>query len=687
MHDASSRGDASDAEEALRFQGQLLDAVGEAVIATDLDGIVRYWGPTAERLYGWSPQQALGRRVTDLNVVDDNIELARDIMAQVRQGRTWTGRFEVRRADGSRLPVLVTDAPFYDATGQVAGIIGSSTDITDLVRSEQLLARHAEQQTAIAELGRYALSADKARAVAAEAERSIDELLGEDVRVRVRWSADGHVQPPADHDTCLRVEIGPATDLVVTCGGEATLEEQDQEFVRAMAHVVSAAVRHQITAHQLEHLATHDALTGLPNRTLFVDRLEQARASAQRTGKRYAVLLLNLDGYKLITDGLSHDVGEEVLRLVADRLQGNVRPADTVARFGGDEYAVLCPDIRDDAATDELTTRIQASLQAPVVTSTGHELTTTASLGVVLGDEQSTSAALLRDVDAAMHRAKDNGRNRLEWFDAEIQDKALTRLRVANTARDALANGGVDVHYHPIVRLATGKIVGVEALARLHLPSGETISPAEFIPVAEELGLIRDLGAQVLRRACGDAAQWLSHDPAFLVSVNLSPRQFTDDELVDTVAEVVAESGIPADNLWLEITESALLAGPNVHSVMARLRQLGVHLAIDDFGTGYSSLAHLRHTPADALKIDRSFVAGLVDDPHDRALVVAAIELARTFGLVTIAEGVETDQQWEHLAALGSELGQGYLWSRPVPAAGIARLLDHQRAATLPQPG
>ncbi len=658
-----------------RFQAQLLDAVGEAVIATDLEGTVVYWNPAAERLYGWDKGEAVGRDIVDLTVAEPTREQAAEILAQVRAGKTWTGRYDARRADGTLVPVWVTDAPFYDADGRLAGIIGVSSDISELEATRMALAGRVRQQAVVAELGQYVLHSDDPRALAVEAERKVNDLLGPSCRVQVRWSPHPGAEAGVEDDGLLHVPIAAVGELcVIRVDNEARLEDEDEEFLRAVAHVLSAVVRHQEATHELEHLATHDPLTGLPNRTLFTDRLKLASAAASRTGQGYTVLFLDLDGFKTINDSLGHGAGDEILQTTATRLRGVLRPADTVARFGGDEFAILCPELDTRSAAFEVAQRVQETLTTPFDTSHG-QLTVTASIGIVLGDDTAEPITLLRDVDAAMYAAKDRGRNRIEHFDTHLHERATQRLKTTGDLRDALASDGVVVHYQPTVELATGKLVGVEALVRLRQSDGSLLPPDAFIDIAEDAGLIGALGQRVLEIACTDTADWLAADPDFMVAVNLSAHQFADPQLADTITRTLDAAGIPAANLWLEITESALLTGPHVHSAIRSLSLRGVNFAIDDFGTGYSSLAHLRDTPVDALKIDRGFVAGLIDSPRDRALIVASLDLARAFGLYITAEGVETHPQRRELTQLGCHYAQGYLWSTPVAAEHITTMM------------
>ncbi len=658
-----------------RFQSQLLEAVAEAVIATDLEGVVVYWNPAAEHLYGWPASEALGRNLAELTISDPTDAQPAEIIQRVLAGERSTGGYEARRRDGSIVPVWATDAAFYDAGGRPAGIIAVSSDISELEVARARLAVRVRQLAVVAELGRYALDSDNPRAVGVEAERRVNELLGSTIRARMRWSPRPDPSPGHDDPGLLQIPVtATASLLVVSTDGRERLDVDDEEFLRSVANVISASVRHHDATSDLAHLATHDSLTGLPNRALFTDRLGLARAAATRTGRGYAVLFLDFDGFKTINDSLGHDAGDEILRIAANRLQATLRAADTVARFGGDEFAILCPELDAELTANELGRRVRKALATPFETTYG-PLTMTASIGIASGDGTSEPSELIRDADMAMYAAKDSGRDRIECFDASLHKLADQRLSTVRQVRDALAGDGIVVRYQPTIELSTGELVGVEALARLRRPDGSLLPPAAFIDIAEETGLIGALGKRVLEITCADAAEWRVTDPAFEVAVNVSPRQFADPHLADTIARTLDATGLPATNLWLEITESALLTSPQVHTAIRTLRLLGVNFAIDDFGTGYSSLAHLRNTPVDALKIDRSFVAGLLDNPRDRALIVASLDLARAFNLLSVAEGVETDQQRAELTRLGCQNAQGYLWSRPVAAQHITSMI------------
>jgi diguanylate cyclase (GGDEF)-like protein/PAS domain S-box-containing protein len=442
---------------------------------------------------------------------------------------------------------------------------------------------------------------------------------------------------------------------------------------------------HDITSRKraeeaLQHQALHDPLTGLPNRLLLQDRLEHALGRIRRTGSgTVGVVFVDLDRFKDVNDTLGHSSGDQLLAETARRLTARVRPSDTVARFGGDEFVVLLDGVDADSALPAAE-RLLGAFDVPFrIGQRDHHVT--ASAGVVVTDSECDVEALLRDADAAMYQAKSRGRARIERFDAPLRERLLRTLTLAEELRTALASGGLHLAYQPVFDLAAGAIVGTEALLRWTHPVHGRISPADVIPIAEEHGLIVPLGSWVLDEALRQLRAWQDerpeHPPMF-VAVNVSVHQLIEGDLVGTVRTLLARYGLRPEQLCLELTESALMAEPDASSAaLGELRDLGVGLAIDDFGTGYSSLAYLRNLPVTTLKVDRSFVTGLGRDARDSRVIAAIIGLAHEFGMRTVAEGVETVRQLTELRALGCTAAQGYYLLRPLPPEEIS---DLQRA-------
>jgi len=431
---------------------------------------------------------------------------------------------------------------------------------------------------------------------------------------------------------------------------------------------------------QLAHQAFHDALTGLPNRALFMERLRHALARAQRQATTVGVIFLDLDNFKVVNDSLGHEAGDSLLVAVAGRLSACLRAGDTVARLGGDEFTVLLEDLAGDDQLLGLAERITQVLHAPLLIG-GREIVTTGSLGIAasVGDSRLPDE-LLREADTAMYRAKANGKARSIVFDRSMDALALDRLNLETDLRRALEAGEFRLHYQPIVSLKSGALCEVEALLRWEHPERGLIPPGKFIPLAEEIGLIVPLGLWVLREACRQTRAWNEGlgdgKPVLTVSVNVSARQLKTPDFVALVAEVLEETGLGAERLKLEITESVMMQ--EAEATIAKLhalKALGIRLAVDDFGTGYSSMAYLSSLPIDTLKIDRAFVSKMGQHAEDAAIVRAIVMLAKTLHLSITSEGIETVEQLAQLRALECDQGQGYHFSRPLPADQLQALL------------
>jgi diguanylate cyclase (GGDEF)-like protein/PAS domain S-box-containing protein len=434
---------------------------------------------------------------------------------------------------------------------------------------------------------------------------------------------------------------------------------------------------------RVRHLAHHDALTGLPNRVLLTDRITQALALAQRNDTRAAVMFLDLDRFKNVNDSLGHSAGDKLLQEVATRLKAAMRASDTVSRLGGDEFVILMPDAADQAAIAVAARKVLEAIGRPYQVD-GHELTSTPSLGIAVypADGQDVET-LLRNADAAMYHAKESGRNNYQFFTQDMNARALERLSLERSLRRALQRDELRLHYQPQYDLGTGRIVGVEALIRWEHPVEGLVSPARFMPFAEETGLILPIGAWVLQKACCQNRDWQREGlPAVRMSVNISAVQFRQAGFAETVRQALADSGLDARYLELEVTESVIMHDADrVTATLGELKQMGLELAIDDFGTGYSSLNYLKRFPIDRLKIDQSFVRDIPSDGEDAAIISAIIGLTRNLGLRTIAEGVETHEQLEFLRGQGCDEVQGYLLSRPLAPLACAQLLREGQAA------
>jgi len=440
-------------------------------------------------------------------------------------------------------------------------------------------------------------------------------------------------------------------------------------------------------AEQLRHQAFHDPLTDLANRALFHDRLEHALTRLDRRGGRLAVLLLDLDAFKTVNDTLGHAVGDQLLAMVAERLRAAMRPSDTVARLGGDEFVVLIEDVTGPAEAVAATQRLLGALAAPIPLAS-RDIPIRTSVGIVIAGPGAEPGDLLRDADVAMYQAKGDGGNGFRVFDPSMRAAVVDRAELEADLRQALDHDQFRLRYQPIVDLRSGRVTGLEALVRWQHPTRGLLAPGSFIPLAEETGLLVGIGAWVLHHACQQTRYWQATIPGceqLGISVNLSAVQLAQPHLAGEVAQTLATTGLEPRHLTLELTESLLITDVDTTTItLAELDGLGVRLAIDDFGTGYSSLSYLRRLPVDVLKIDKAFVDEVASSPDAAALTQAVIELATTFGLATVAEGIEQLDQLERLRDLGCQLGQGYYFAKPLDAEQLAGLL-HARQELAPQ--
>ena len=453
---------------------------------------------------------------------------------------------------------------------------------------------------------------------------------------------------------------------------------REQVDARGLARAIDHAIERSRTQAQIAHQALHDPLTGLANRALFEDRLRQATARVRRHGNCVAVLFCDLDRFKVVNDTFGHAAGDDLLVAVAERIAGVLRTQDTAARIGGDEFAVLCEDVNGTHHALAIAERLLAELRAPFPGV--DDIPISASVGLAIAQEGTERPeALLREADSAMYRAKERGGGVAELFDDAMRGRAARRIELQEALRRGLERGEMRLHYQPRVRLATGEVVGVEALVRWQHPERGLLSPAEFLPVAEESGLIAPLGGWVIRESCRQAARWADarRGAAPLpVAVNLTARQCAQPDLLSVVRSAVDASGIDPSGLRLEVTESAVLSDYEANlAVLRALRDLGLSIAIDDFGAGPSSLAALQQLPVDVVTVDRSLVGGIERDRGGAAMLGGIVGLAHALGLRIVAEGVEEVAQVDRLRALGCDQGQGFFFARPSEADALVGLL------------
>jgi diguanylate cyclase (GGDEF)-like protein/PAS domain S-box-containing protein len=623
---------------------------------------------------------------------------------------------------------------------------GMLHDITDRKAVEAELERRAAQQAAVALLGEHALegasTTDLMQEAVAGAARMLDaeisavwEFLPDEHSLVLRsgigwpdtevgrlrypagegsqagytllsgapvvvedWDAEGRFEQPNFRGrrtgAGLSVKIeggsrGPFGVLVIQSMRPRRFAGGDIDFLQSLANVLADALERQAVEDAIRERAVHDPLTGLPNRVLFVDRLEHALARLGRQESLAAILFLDLDHFKLVNDSLGHHIGDELLAAASPRLKHALRSSDTVARFGGDEFGILLEDIASERDAIDTAERIAATFARPFVLS-GSEHFVTTSIGIALATGGERADELIRDADAAMYRAKERGRARYEVFDEGMRGRAIARLRMENDLRRALERDQLRLEYQPVVSLTNFQVVGVEALLRWHHPERGEIPPSEFIPIAEENGLIEPIGRWVLESACRQAAEWYSARPDAApigMSVNLSAVQVARRTLPGVVRAALTSTGLDPACLSLEITETVMVRDADgLKDILHALKALGVRLVLDDFGTGYSSLSYLTRLPLDVLKVDRSFVDGLGSDARDTAITETIIAMSRALSLDVVAEGVETAAQVNELSRLGCALAQGFHFSGAVPAAEITQALE-QGPAWLPSAG
>jgi diguanylate cyclase (GGDEF)-like protein/PAS domain S-box-containing protein len=726
--------DAEQMRRSERWAKALVQGGSDLVVVADYEGTVTYASPALEEVLGYLPEEFVGMKQTHL-LRGDEADEGRDLISAAVNEGLLTDSYELRtqHKDGSwRILNFVMTNMLDDPA--VEGLVFNIRDVTSRRVVEDLLSEQAELLEAIARGAPLEITLQKITQmiehVMSEASCSIG-IFDPDGSIRVRAAPSlprqivsllDELAPDSEAGIELRRSGGEAItyDLTVDNGlgpasmfrshgfsvcraapvlapgsGEllgalsvfhpetAKLSRLEADLLDRALNLAAIAIERRRFESTLEYQALYDPLTGLPNRTLLHSRIEDALTRSGRLDTGVAVLFVDLDRFKVINDSVGHALGDQLLIEVTERFKEPLRPGDTLGRFGGDEFMIVCGRIADEAAAAEAAKSFMTQLEKPIKID-GGEIYVTASIGIAFDGEGTVSAeSLIRNADVAMYRAKDQGRNQLVVFQERLDLQAVEQLALEQAIRHAIDNEEFELYFQPAVRLSDGAMTHVEALIRWHRPGKGLVFPGVFIPLAEETGLIVPLGWWVLEEACRQAVAWprLPSGGEVEVAVNLSAKQLASPELIPIVSRVLQTSGLAPHRLCFEVTESALVHDvEQAKAALLHIKSLGVRLAIDDFGTGYASLDYVRHfSMADYLKIDRSFVEGVEKEgSQEAAIVTAAIALARSLGLTVIAEGVETLFQMEALRDLECDLAQGYLFSRPVPVDAAIELLCSQ---------
>jgi diguanylate cyclase (GGDEF)-like protein/PAS domain S-box-containing protein len=654
--------------------------------------------PEMAQLMDFSSEQTIvpGAQWRKSIVPEDRALMASALAAANENDVPFDLEFRIALKDGSQRWLYSRGAVSRDASGKALHMYGASIDVTESKRREEQLGYQAHllenvQDAVMATDEHFTLRAWNKGAEQMFGWRA-DEVLGRKVHEVVR---SAHSEEQLDQVLRELSESGQqhtdavkyhkdgspiyAEELTIALRGE---QGEISGYLSIMRDLTERKESERLRRSEarLRYQAFHDLLTGLANRHLFLEHLEQALRRTGRTrGRKVAVLFMDLDNFKVINDSLGHQVGDVLLTAVSERLQGCLRPQDTLARFGGDEFTVLLEEVANPNEAVRVAERILETFRSPFVLD-GREVVVTVSIGIALGTASTkNSEELLRDADTAMYRAKAQGTLKYEFFDRGMYERTLVRRNVENDLWRALENDEFEVHYQPIVNLGTDEVWGVEALVRWQHPEKGLLHPSQFVPLAERNGLIVPLGKLAMEDACKLAKELQRSRPRLrplVAGVNYSARQLEHPDSTHAVEELLRRIGLQAGLLHLDITETAYISAAAAHeSNLDKLKGLGVGISIDDFGMGYSSLSYLKRLPADTLKVDKSFVAGLGEDVRDTAIVQMVIDLAHTFGMEAVAEGVERKKQAEQLKEMGCDMAQGYYFARPLPPEELSEFL------------
>ena len=721
------------------FRGRFLDNEQRFVLAfersatpmtlTGLDGRVIQANDAFCSLLGRSASEVIGMSDSSFSHPCDRDAASGFFERALDPG--WSARSErcLLRADGTAVWVDLVSSLVSDQRGRPLYYFEQALDVTARRAAEVRVARSAAQHAAIASIGRAAVQGAELNALCAEVASAAAGLLELELAVvleRLPESPCGRVR--AAHGIAAErwgnapVERLPVVEFTLACGEPVIVEDwaeetrfrisdperelsaasavavlirghrepfgvllceseqsgkftdDDVNFLRGLANMLAATIEQRHAQEEALHASLHDSLTGLPNRVLLADLLRRSLQQPHRPRTSVAVAFIDLDQFKLVNDSLGHEVGDQLLRDVVTRLSSGLRVSDTLARFTSDEFVVLCEELPNERAAMRVAQRLLDTLATPFQIA-GEEITINATVGIAVAGDNDSAHILLRDAEAAMHRAKERSRGGYELFDPEIHARNIGRLRSENALRRAIGTDQLSLVYQPVINMRTGAIDSVEALLRWQHPERGAVSPLEFIPIAEESGMIIPIGRQVLRDSTRQLATWRSEGHQISVSVNISARQLYDDALIELLAATLQSSGVPPESLTLELTETALVADGDVAlRVLRAAKNLGVLLALDDYGTGYASLSYLSRYPFDIVKLDQTLIQMIEKSRKDEIIVASTIDMGHALGLTLVAEGVETHGQDAKLHELGCDLVQGYHHAKPMHPSELEAL-------------
>ncbi|MDP9336151.1 MAG: EAL domain-containing protein [Actinomycetota bacterium] len=675
--------------------GELVGARGRAaalsqdssdvVAITNPESGLSWVSPSVEATLGYPAEEMIGGCAVDLVHPDDVGCIVERFLAVADDASDVpTVELRLRRSDGAYQWFQCSIANRLDDP-DIRGVVLSMHDIDAHRRSEDALRMSELRMRSILETAADAIITSDDTGAILEFNKAAERIFRVSASDVIGGRYTDLLPESAEYRIWLQKSLGaaptevPLEVVTVRADGEEfeariSISETTIEGRTLTTAIVRDVTKEKEASRALEQRGLYDELTGLASRKLLIDRLDEAIRRAKRHHTGVGVVLLDLDRFKHVNDSLGHDVGDALLVEVAERLWSGAGQGNTVARLGGDEFVVLCDEVRDIDEISDLAGHLDEVLRAPFVLG-ADEVMLTASIGIAVWDGGDDPAdELVRHADAAMYRAKDRGRGRVELFDERMQTLVSARLDLESALRRAIDRDEIVAYYQPIVAFASGRTAHLEALVRWQRPGEQLVPPDQFIGIAEETGLIRPIGEWMLRRAAHDCALWQDVAPGVGVSVNVSPKQFDSHSVVEAVEAALRETGLAPELLGLEITESVLVDDADeTIALLEELKALGVRIALDDFGTGYSSLTYLHRLPIDELKIDRSFVAVLEEEDSDLVLLQIMVQLGRAFDLKVVAEGIDTDRKLRRIQQLGCHFGQGFLFARPAPFEHVMR--------------